>query len=320
MERVMPEGGAIGVDVGGTRIKAGRVDSAGRVIARDVVAVGEGRGEGEIVARIAQAVERLDPGGALPVGLAAAGVIDVADGRVRESPNFPDWKDFDLAARVRRATGRAVALENDANAVIYGEAIAGAGRGARTLVGYTLGTGVGGGIVLEGKIWHGVRGMAGELGHVTVARDGRPCGCGNRGCLEQYAGQVGLRQTLRERGGAWARLADDADAPARLAAMAEAGDGDAAAIYAEVGAMLGLAAAALVHTLDVQVIILSGGIAAASGLFVPAMEAELRARTFRSMSEGVAIRVGLLGADAGIVGAAALAGPLRAPEADAGVR
>ena len=304
----VPAGPAIGVDVGGTRIKAGRVDAAGVVCDRKVVDVGDERSEDEIVSRIAELVQALDPdGGALPVGVAAAGVVDHDAGCVRESPNFPTWHDFALAERASAATQRPVWLENDANAVVYGEAIAGAGRGARSVVGYTLGTGVGGGLVLNGRVWRGQRGMAGELGHVTVVREGRPCGCGNRGCLEQYVGQVGIRQSMRERGGELARLSGDVDAPERLAELAHAGDAAALAVFAELGGHLGLAAAALVHTLDITVILLCGGIAAAAELFVPAMEAELRARTFRSMSAGVVIRVGTLGADAGIVGAAAVA-------------
>ncbi|TNF32320.1 MAG: ROK family protein [Deltaproteobacteria bacterium] len=300
-------GPAIGVDVGGTRIKAGRVDETGRVEARSVIEVGDARTEEDIVARIAAVVGNLDAGGALPIGLAAAGVIDPIAGCVLESPNFPSWGHFALADRVGAATGRPVSLENDANAVVFGEAIAGAGRGAANVLGYTLGTGVGGGLVLGGHIWRGERGMAGELGHVTVEPDGRTCGCGNRGCLEQYAGQVGIRRTMRERGGAMATLAEHASAPARLAELARGGDADAQAIFQSVGGYLGMAVAALIHTLDVTTILLCGGIAAAAPLFVPAMEAELRARTFRSMSAGVQILVGTLGADAGIVGAAAIA-------------
>ena len=300
-------GPAIGVDVGGTRIKAGRVDVDGVVCERTVVDVGLERSEDEIVSRIAHVVRALDPEGTLPIGVAAAGVIDHDAGCVRESPNFPTWHDFALAERVAAATGRAVWLENDANAVVYGEAIAGAGRGARSLVGYTLGTGVGGGLVLDGRIWRGQRGMAGELGHVTVMATGRPCGCGNHGCLEQYAGQVGLRRSMHERGGHLAELALNSDAPLRLAELARADDAEARAVFAELGAYLGLAAASLIHTLDVTVILLCGGIAAAADLFVPAMEAELRERTFKSMSAGVEIRVGTLGADAGIVGGAAVA-------------
>ncbi|MCA9519235.1 MAG: ROK family protein, partial [Myxococcales bacterium] len=253
-------------------------------------------------------VRGLDPGGGAPIGIAAAGVIDRRHGIVRESPNFPEWKDFALAKRLAEASGRRVHLENDANAVIYGEMACGAARGCEDIVGYTLGTGVGGGIILGGELWRGARGMAGELGHVTVVRDGgRPCGCGNHGCLEQYVGAVGIRRTLEERGGKLAELADSRDAPRDLAKAADAGDDEARAVFAEIGRHLGVAAAAAIHTLDVLTIVLAGGITHAQHLFVPALEAELRARTFASMCEGVRVVVGTLGEDAGVLGAAALA-------------
>lgn len=315
---------AIGIDIGGTRIKAGRVtftsqageagaapgvDAAERaaITARELLEVGDDRGEERIVARVCELLEALDPGGTLPVGVAAPGVFDIASGRIRESPNFPSWRDFALGARVSERTGRRIQLENDANAVIFGEAVAGAGRGVRDLVGYTLGTGVGGGIVLGGALWRGSRGMAGELGHVTVVPEGRPCGCGNRGCLEQYAGAVGIRASMRERGGELAALAESRSAPRALAERADAGDAGARAIYADVGAHLGVAIAALIHTLDVTLVLLCGGVAAAAPHYMPALEREVRARTFRTMSEGLRVRVGTLDTDAGVVGAAAVA-------------
>lgn len=312
---------AIGIDIGGTRIKAGRVAftaeagaasgaprvETAEITARELLEVGDDRSEERMVERIAALLEALDPGGTLPAGVAAPGVYDVASGRIRQSPNFPSWRDFALGARVSERAGRAVALENDANAVIFGEAVAGAGRGVRDLAGYTLGTGVGGGLVLGGRLWRGARGMAGELGHVTVVPSGRPCGCGNRGCLEQYAGAVGIRASMRERGGALATLAESRSAPRALAERADAGDEVARAIYAELGAHLGVAIAALVHTLDVTLVLLCGGVAAAAPHYLPALEREVRARTFRAMSEGLRIRVGTLDADAGVVGAAALA-------------
>jgi len=296
----------LGIDVGGTRIKAGRVDASGRVERELVVEVGEARDPDELVKHLVDLCQALDPDGVDPVGVAAAGVLDAHHGIVRESPNFPTWRDVPLARELARRTGRRVVLENDANAVIWGEAKAGAGRGYHTLAGYTLGTGVGGGLVLQDHLWRGTRGMAGELGHVTVVPEGRACGCGNRGCLEQYAGSVGIVQTLAERGGRLAELAaDPAQAAHRLAELAHGGDGEARDIYEGVGRALGQAAAALVHTLDLQLILLCGGIGeGAFDLIAPAMEAELVARTFRSMSAGVTLRRGSLGTSAGIIGAA----------------
>ena len=220
---------SIGIDLGATRIKAGVVaDSA--LVREETVHVGERTPE-SIIESLAALVERIDPGASHPIGIAAAGVIDQRAGVVRESPNFPGWRDFPLSAELAARTGRVVLLDNDANAVILGEARLGVARGVANVFGYTLGTGVGGGIVIDGQPYRGERGMAAELGHVTVEPNGRPCGCGNHGCLERYAGQTGIITTLAERGGALAALLhpDPSDAPRRLAERADAGrddDGD----------------------------------------------------------------------------------------------
>jgi len=178
-------------------------------------------------------------------------------------------------------------------------------RGPNCLAG---GVGLRGGTGMGGQPYRGEGGRAAGLGHVTVEPNGRPCGCGNHGCLERYAGQTGIITTLAERGGALAALLhpEPSDAPRRLAERADAGDEGAQALFAEVGRYLGQAAAAVVHTLDITTIVLAGGMARAFPHIAPAMLAELRARTFRSMSEGVRILNGTLGTRAGVLGAAAL--------------
>ncbi|MGM0574188.1 MAG: ROK family protein [Myxococcota bacterium] len=297
----------IGIDLGGTRIKAGLVDEGGRVVRRVVEPVGERKEADAVVDALAEVVAGLREAAGVEVralGVAAAGVLDRRRGVIRESPNFPAWRDFDLGRRLGERTSLPVALENDANAAVLGEARAGAGRGVESLFGLTLGTGVGGGIILDGRLWRGVRGMAGELGHVTVVPGGRPCGCGNRGCLEQYAGAVGIRQTLQEIGGGYEHLADDPGAPEISAERARAGDARMRELYEGVGHHLGQAIGGFVHTLDVMRVVLLGGIAASADLFMPALERSFRASTFRSMSQGVRIVAGDLGGDAGVVGAA----------------
>ena len=306
-----------GVDIGGTRVKAGAVDALGAVSDEAVWTIGDteiGRTPEALAHALARWADAIDPSRSVPVGVAVAGVIDQGAGLIRESPNFPAWRDVPFARIVADASQRRVVLENDANAVVLGEAVWGAGRGAESLVGYTLGTGVGGGIILEGQLWRGVRGMAGELGHVTVVPDGRACGCGNHGCLEQYVGRVGIAQTWRALAAdargvhpALTDAMDDSDIPAALARAAADGHLGARAIWNGVGRFLGQAAAALVHTLDVQRIVVAGGVAGAFGHFAPAMEAEIRARTFRSMAAGVVVAHGTLGVMAGIVGASAVA-------------
>lgn len=302
----------IGIDLGGTRVKAGLVlgDTLSEVL---VERVGD-KSQDAIVATLAALVSRLDPAGKAHVGLAAAGVLDAKAGLVRESPNFPLWRDFPLGTDLARVTGRDVLLENDANAVILGEARYGVAKGRRSVIGYTLGTGVGGGLVLEGQLYRGERGMAGELGHVTVEPEGRPCNCGNHGCLERYAGQGGLHQSALESPVLAPHLEDMRDTPRRLLTFATGGPDiaqeltDAArAIFARAGRYLGQAAASLIHTLDVTTIVLAGGIAGAFPFLAPAMQAELVARTFRSMSRDVTILQGTLDTHAGLLGAAAVA-------------
>ena len=163
----------IGVDLGGTRIKAGLVDDDGVVKERAVTVTGDDKSAHAVVDAIARAIAPMVPF-ASSVGLAAAGVLDRKRGLIRESPNFPAWQDVALGARLQGSLGLPVSLENDANAVIWGEASHGAARGASNLVGYTLGTGVGGAIILHGQLWRGERGMAGELGHRVVVPDGHP--------------------------------------------------------------------------------------------------------------------------------------------------
>jgi len=300
----------IGIDLGGTRLKGGLV--AGGVLTTSEVEPTRGKSPEAIVAQLRDLVFRLDPNGSAPIGLAAAGVLDAATGVVRESPNFPEWKDFPLGAALGQVTGRKVFLENDANAVILGEARFGVARGKTSLFGYTIGTGVGGAVIIDGRLYRGERGMAGELGHVTVEPAGRPCGCGNHGCLEQYAGRIGLRETMRL-DPVLAPLIEPSstEAPRQLLMLADGPEGparDAArAVFEGVSRYLGQASAALVHALDMRTIVIAGGIAGAFHHFGPSMDGELRARTFRSMSEGVVILNGTLGATAGMLGAAAVA-------------
>jgi glucokinase len=293
----------VGVDLGGTRIKAGLVDERGEVIARCTALTGEPRAAVDVARRIAAAIDPMLPKAA-SVGLAAAGVFDRARGVIRESPNFPAWRDVALGELLAAEIGRPVTLDNDANAVIWGETCHGAGKGARNLIGYTLGTGVGGAVVLSGQLWRGGRGMAGELGHAVVVRDGHACGCGGRGCLEQYVGAVGLRRRLGELG--YADLSSGVDAPRLAAERARAGDPTLVTLFREVGEHLGVAIASMLHALDVERVVLSGGLAGASDLFLGSAQESMRAHAFASMAEGVDIVVGTLGEEAGIVGAAAL--------------
>jgi glucokinase len=132
------------------------------------------------------------------LSVSCSGVIQADKGIVVKSPNFPDWNNLPLKDQLEKTLGIPVFLENDANAAALGEQWRGAGRGIRSMILLTLGTGVGGGIILDNKIWHGADGMAGEIGHMTLIPDGRPCTCGNTGCLEMYSSARGIVQSYRE--------------------------------------------------------------------------------------------------------------------------
>lgn len=304
----------IGIDVGGTRLKAGVVDARGtvrdsRVVLLDAAAHGE---EG-LVAGIADAVSVLaerQPARIEAIGIGMAGVIDAAEGVLRESPNFPALRDVALRDRLAHATRLPVSLDNDANAVIWGEVVFGAARGCADVLGFTLGTGVGGAIVLGGRMHRGARGMAGECGHLCIDPHGPPCACGARGCLEQYAGRVGLERRVRQGrvfGDRTDAVASDADLPLHLSRIARDGDRLAAGLWRDAGRALGQASGSLLNALDVRCVVIAGGLAASFDLMRAGFDEGLASHSFASLREGLSVVVGALGADAGVVGAAALA-------------
>ena len=215
------------------------------------------------------AAERVEAGALRAAGVAAPGPLDRERGAVCGPPNLPGWDDVPLRAVLARELGVPVHLENDANAAALAEWRFGAGRGARDLVYLTMSTGVGGGLVLGGRLQRGASGNAGELGHVPVEWDGEPCACGQRGCLEAYAGGAAWTRRLRERApdaGRVAALAGGRDAvtPEHLVAAAREGDGFALRELERWNGFVARAITGLVYALDPQVVIL-GTIAAAAG-------------------------------------------------------
>jgi glucokinase len=257
-------------------------------------------------------------------GIGVPGIIDIESGTVYESPNLPDWKDYPVRDEIQRQLGANVILENDANVAALGEKWMGAAREVDSMCMLTLGTGVGGGIVLNGRVWHGMTGMAAECGHFSVYPDGVPCGCGNRGCLEQYASATAVK-----------RMAIEAiamgKAPELSRAMSEnpefsskvvfqyaiQGESSAKVIFNEVGRALGIVLADLVNALNLPMYVIGGGVSSAWEAFAPTMFHELRERSFvyratapderLPAQKHTTITRALLGSDAGLVGAARLA-------------
>ena len=237
-------GEAIGVDVGGTKINALRVARDGTILARSGASTPADDSERTLATTIRLASELRTPG-VLAVGVGAAGLVDAADGVLRFAPNLA-WREMTIAARMRDSLGLPCQVDNDANAAAYGEYRFGAGRGYRHMLLVAVGTGIGGGIVSDGRLFRGAHGFAAEIGHIIVEPDGPLCGCGNRGCWEQVAAGRAIdrmgKQAAREHDFILRSLAggDPEGVTGRLVTEA-AGRDDAIArgIFAEVGRRLG---------------------------------------------------------------------------------
>jgi len=290
---------AIGVDIGGTKVAGGVVDAGGNVLAtvrRDTPGDDAGAALDTVVDVVMALRAEHDVSA---VGIAAAGYVSADRTRMLFAPNLP-WADVPVRDEIANRVDLPVVVENDANAAAWAEYRYGAGAGEPDLVCLTVGTGIGAGIVVDGALYRGRFGIAGEPGHLGVVRDGIACGCGNLGCLEQYASGTALARDVRERGGTATGSA--------ITALARAGDETALAAFAEVGLWLGRGLADMASLLDPGVFVLGGGVSEAGDLLLrPAREsyaAHLSGAGHRPVAD---VRLARLGNDAGVVGAADLA-------------
>ena len=329
----------IGVDLGGTNLRIAAVDQQGHLIEKltlgTQVALGRDRVVRDMCDAIQQVAAKYKGLGALRgIGIGVPGIIDMRTGMIRESPNLPDWADYPAQSVIEKQLGTRVFLENDANSAALGEKWLGAARDVDDMAMLTLGTGVGGGIVLGGRIWHGMTGMAGELGHVTVEPEGARCGCGNLGCLEAYASATAVVRMAREaiaNGGApglgHAASTDSEFSAKAVYNLAIQGDEDARRIFRRVGRSIGIVLSDFVNALNLPMYVIGGGVSSAWEAFAPSIFEELRERSMvyaatdpepSNRSGGASGRVesngstktlvtrALLGSDAGLFGAARL--------------
>ena len=321
-------GYAVGVDLGGTNLRVGAVDERGKLLDKISVPVDSLGGSAGVIARMCTGISQLTAQfkgthALLGIGIAIPGIIDIANGVLIESPNLPDWSNCPVRQEVERRLGTRVILENDANAAAMGEFWLGAASGYSSACMLTLGTGVGGGIILNGALWHGMSGMAGEPGHATIYPDGAPCPCGNRGCLEQYAGARAIVRMARE-AAATGRAPALAEAIARnpnftsgdLYELAVKGDSAARSIFETVGRALGIGIAAMINLLNLPIFVVAGGGSGAWDLFSPFLMEEVQQRSYVYRAARQPDRTGesmptqicraVLGSEAGIYGAARL--------------
>jgi glucokinase len=318
---------AVGVDLGGTNLRVAAVDDEGETLESVDAPTEIGHGRESVVARLADTVRFLSSKYSsshsfMGVGVGLPGIIDLETGTLHSAANLPGWSGYAAREDLEERLGTTVILENDANCAALGEKWLGAGRDVDDLCMITLGTGVGGGFVVNGKPWHGVMGMAGELGHMTVMADGRACGCGNHGCLEQYASATAIQRMAtaaadegRSKCLVEARRRTDSSLSARsVHACAQAGDVVSIQIFDEVGSALGIALANLINAFNLPLYIIGGGVAKAWNQFSPTMFHELRERSvvFRAGEQGKSrhrsteVRPALLQDRAGLLGAARL--------------
>jgi glucokinase len=328
---------SIGVDLGGTYLRIAAVDDQGNLLEKVTLGTQLSLGRDHVIDDMCAAIQRLsqkyqNAAPLLGIGIGVPGIVDLQNGMMREAVNLPGWGDYPARAEIERRLQTIVILENDGNVAALGEKWLGAARDFSDMAMLTLGTGVGGGLILDDAIWHGLNGMAGEFGHMTVDSEGPPCGCGNRGCLELYASATGIVRMAREAAANETRsaLARDANTERALSAesihrLAMQGDEDARRIFQRVGRCLGIALASLVNVLNLPIYVIGGGVASAWESFAPSLFAELRqrsviyARTMPSDAIGpnaaplmkacigqTQVTRALLGGDAGLYGAARL--------------
>lgn len=310
---------SIGIDLGGTDIKAGLLAADGKLSCRIIVPTRVDEGAKAIAARIAQtiyqvieAAEKGEKKEIIGIGLGAPGLIIADSGIIHFSPNFPGWSDIPLLDYVNAELDDLdlpLYIDNDVNVMVLGELHHGAGIGYENVVALTLGTGVGGGVVIDRKVYHGSWNTAGELGHTVVQPNGRKCGCGNHGCLEAYAGARHIVERTQQQiaDGRKTCLDPEVLTPKQIAEAATSGDKLALDIFLETGKYIGIALTSIAHILNPQIAIIGGGIAAAGeNLLFQHIREEFKKRAM-DIPGGMQIVPAKLGNDAGLVGAAMLA-------------
>ena len=306
----------LGIDIGGTKLAAGVVDADGRMLERGEVPTLAYEGLEPVLERIvglgrellAWAAAQKEP--VRRIGIGCAGPLDLKAGKVFDPPNLPGWSEVSLVRHIESALGLPAFLENDANAAALGEFRYGAGRGVRSLVYFTVSTGIGGGIILDGNVWHGLKDAAGEAGHMTVCPDGPVCGCGNRGCLEAMASGTSIARRAREAvaAGRPTRLREvPVVTSADVVHLAQEGDAVAREVWEAAVKYLGIGVASVITLLAPERIVLGGGVTRAGDFLFEPLRVEVRRRVKLMPVESVLVLPAALGPDVGILGAAAVA-------------
>ncbi|MCP4268290.1 MAG: ROK family protein [Candidatus Brocadiaceae bacterium] len=312
MKKISNESHVVAADVGGTNTRMAIVTGSGDIhtLLKRPTHCKDGRDEmiKFLVSFVRETIEKskLSIDGISGIGIGFPGPLNTETGTVFNPPNLIGWDSVPLVSILRNELKIPVAIENDANAAALGEWWKGAGSGTNSLFCITLGTGVGGGIVLDGKVWHGASSIAGEIGHTTVVRDGLQCSCGNMGCLEAYACSGGIlrrvNQALSE-GSNSSGLQQLSDLK-QIDQMIEQGNETVLDVIKESGVILGIAIANLANLLNPEMVVLFGGVTNLGEPLIEPLKKEVINRAFKEATDSLRIELSMLGDNSGILGAA----------------
>lgn len=304
----------LAADLGGTNLRCALVGSGGEVIERNEVPSSTAQSPAAMISLLERSARELMERRGIEkcpaLGIGVAGGVDADKGVVTQSPQFPKWKNFALGPRLEKRLGAPVRLANDVDAALMGERWLGAAKGEPTVVAYWMGTGVGGALCLNGELWNGPSGMAGELGHMLVDPEGERCNCGARGCLETISSGTAVEREARRaiRARRPVRLKDGTKARTarEVYQAALAGDVRARKIWQRVGWALGESIGGLVNALSIDRVVIGGKVAGAHRFFLPSLRSAAKKRAFRYPGSRLRISLAKLGDDAGLLGAASL--------------
>ncbi|MCK5145810.1 ROK family protein [bacterium] len=308
----------IGIDLGGTDIKGGLVDNAGKIVFETKIPTEAKKGPEHIFDRMSQLIQTLRDGAeaiVAGIGMGVPGQVDVDAGVLVEAPNLPGVDRFPVMDFLRERIDIPVILDNDANVAALGEHAFGAGQGVQHMLMITLGTGVGGGLILNGQVFRGAMGGAGEFGHMVVEADGELCGCGRQGCVEAYVGTAGLLRAVEQRlsngeASSLAGISSEKRRPKDLGDAAEAGDTVAREVFSTAGHLLGIAMGNVANLLNLERIVIGGGVAAAGERILGPARVGFAETALKVSLKSLEIVPAQLGNAAGLVGAARLAMPV----------
>jgi glucokinase len=307
----------VGVDLGGTNITIALVDLKGKIKNKVKISTQANKDACYIIKTIIENIKVLVRGinssQIIGIGIGAAGQIDHPNGMIQFSPNL-HWRNIPIVKEIKKEFKVPVFIDNDANVACYGEFLFGAGQGAQSIICVTLGTGVGGGIIIDGKIYRGAGGAAGEIGHLTVESRGRKCNCGNHGCMEAYVGAPHMRERCIEkikagRKSIITKIVEGSLSKITPKVLLEAAfykDALALEIWQETGMYLGIGLASLINIFNPEKIIIGGGVANAGKLISDPMKKTIKERALAVSLHEVKIVRAKLGEEAGVIGAAML--------------